>query len=246
MKRIIYLSIVISIFFVISANSQKLSEAWEKPAPEFQSPSFCSADGDGGDRALNRAKNRIDEPTFYHAVGFTAIRDLHSADAAAERDRDTLPDDQKQEIAKYEGIPVRVTGYLKFGRKDTITDPNFVGVEKKTAESCNCHSDKDDEVDYHLTLINKPSNEFRDAIVVEMAPRVRAKHPTWNLPNLREYARKGYQVRIFGFLMFDGEHKELMFDPKNPNKPRVRRATLWEIHPITRFEVKIGGVWKIL
>ena len=66
------------------------------------------------------------------------------------------------------------------------------------------------------------------------------------IPNLREYARKGYQVRIYGWLMFDGEHKEFMFDPANSNKPRVRRGTRWEIHPVTRFEVKIDGVWKIL
>ncbi len=46
--------------------------------------------------------------------------------------------------------------------------------------------------------------------------------------------------------MFDGEHRELMFDPASQNKPSVRRATLWEIQPITRFDVKIDGVVKIL
>lgn len=49
-----------------------------------------------------------------------------------------------------------------------------------------------------------------------------------------------------GWLIFDCEHRELMFDSANPNKPRVRRGTLWEIHRITKFKVKIDGVWKIL
>ena len=153
---------------------------------------------------------------------------------------------QQDRPDRYEAIPVRVTGYIKFGRNDTIINPNFVGAEKMGAESTNCDSTNADEVDYHITLIKNRGDGFRDAIVVEMTPRVRASHATWNLANLKEYSRKGYQVRVFGWLMFDGEHRELMFDPANPNKPRVRRGTLWEIHPITRFEVKIDGVWKIL
>lgn len=137
-----------------------------------------------------------------------------SADSSSEKDRVNLTEEQKKLISKYEGIPIRLKGFLKFGRNDAHPDPNFVGVEKQGPEFCNCHSDNDNEVDYHITLVNKRTDGFPDAVIVEMAPRVRAKHPTWNLPNLREYTRKGFQVRIYDWLMFDGEHKELMFDHK--------------------------------
>ena len=246
MKLIFPIVIAVLCVFDPCLFAQQLNSTWAKPTPQYQSPSFCPQEGQGGDEILNRAKNRIDVPSFYHGVSFSSIKNLHSADAAAEKDRDVLTAQQTAEISKYEGIPVRVTGYIKFGRIDTIVNPDFVGVEKKGAEACNCGSTQADEVDYHITIVKNRGDEFRDAIVVEMSPRVRASHPAWSLANLRAYARNETQVRVFGWLMFDGEHKELMYDPDKPDKPRVRRASLWEIHPITRFEVKIDGVWMIL
>ena len=37
-----------------------------------------------------------------------------------------------------------------------------------------------------------------------------------------------------------------MFDPDHPAHLGVFRATLWEIHPITKIEVQQGGIWKSL
>jgi hypothetical protein len=34
-----------------------------------------------------------------------------------------------------------------------------------------------------------------------------------------------------------------MFDPDHPEQLKKSRSTLWEIHPITRFDVKVGGSW---
>ena len=97
-----------------------------------------------------------------------------------------------------------------------------------------------------MTFIASPADDFAKAVVVEICPRLRSIHPTWNIANLRMYAKARTQVRMYGWLMFDGEHPELVVDPTKPDKDRVRRATLWEIHPNTRIEVKIGGKWLTL
>ena len=45
------------------------------------------------------------------------------------------------------------------------------------------------------------------------------------------------QVRISGWLMLDQEH---------PEQIGKTRGTLWEIHPITRIEVKDANGWREL
>jgi hypothetical protein len=37
-----------------------------------------------------------------------------------------------------------------------------------------------------------------------------------------------------------------MFDPDHPTHLGFFRATLWEIHPITKIEVQQSGIWKSL
>ena len=73
-------------------------------------------------------------------------------------------------------------------------------------------------------------------------------HPGWTLDKLRHATQQGDSVRISGWLMFDPEHYDQMYryDPANTSKSGKYRATLWEIHPITRLEVWRSGRWVSL
>jgi hypothetical protein len=239
--------IVVSLILFIPISAQKLPKLDKKPTPKFESPSFCPKEGlKGSDAELNMAKNRIDESDNYFPVDFEEVKGLHNADGAAEKDRDSnnLKPEDKKEIQKYEGLPIRIEGFLalvKDGR-------NLVGAVVEGKEKCNCDRTEPDHVDYHLWLTGKPDNDITQAVVVEMTPRVRIKHSRWIVKDLTFIAAKKFPVRISGWMMFDGEHKEQLFNPDNPDKPKskIRRATLWEIHPIMKVEYKQSGRWKTL
>ena len=63
------------------------------------------------------------------------------------------------------------------------------------------------------------------AVTAEITPRFRK--PGWEFEKLDYLGEEKFYVRVTGWLMLDTEHV---------NNPIVR-ATNWEIHPVTKFEV---------
>ncbi len=119
------------------------------------------------------------------------------------------------EIAKHEGLPLSVEGYI-------------ARAQWEGKESCNCKSDEPEMRDMHLWLTKEPTRDRSESIVVEVTPRLRAKHPRWTTSALKRIAERHERVRISGWLMFDGEH---------PDQVGKTRGTLLEIHPVMRIEV---------
>ena len=101
-------------------------------------------------------------------------------------------------------------------------------------EATNCHGDEPRFRDYHLWLTSAPGAGRERSLIAEMTPRVRAVHPNWNLEVLNRVVASGDRVRASGWLLLDQEH---------PDQIRKTRGTLWEVHPVTRFEVQRGGQW---
>lgn len=210
--------------------SDEIDDDWTKPAakgskltgPAGTEP--CPADGEaGGDVLTNRLKNRTDVPTQYHPVSFKAFLDLPSLNIATNRKKWTAS--QLADVQRYEGIPVSVVGYL-------------VAVKKQFGgggETTNCHFSTEPFVDSHVALVEKPGQGEEKAIVVEPTPRAYAKHPSWSWTNLRKLDDSPDPVRISGWTLMDPVHKGHL---------GKYRATLWEIHPITKIEVFKNGVWK--
>jgi hypothetical protein len=58
-------------------------------------------------------------------------------------------------------------------------------------------------------------------------------------------ATAGDTVRVSGWLMFDPEHWSQMWQYSSPADTTGTKAriTLWEIHPVTRMEVRRNGAW---
>jgi hypothetical protein len=134
-----------------------------------------------------------------------------------------LPTDQTSQL---QGAPVEVEGYLS----------HRIQVENSgSGESTNCHLTNLDEVDWHMYLTNQPAQGIASAIIVETTPRTRPMH-SWDQNKLSQLIDSNTKVRISGWLMYDWQHIGVI---------GTQRATVWEVHPITRIETQdSGGNWQ--
>jgi hypothetical protein len=192
-----------------------------KPVPV--SPGFegCPATGDGGDPVLNRLKNRIDSAAWI-PVAFDDVLELRWPENTVRRRlRRQWRAADAREVARYEGIPISVEGYLAAARQSG-------------PESTNCHGAAARMRDWHLWLAPEPGRERRRAIIAEPTPATRAMNPRWTLAVMRRLVRDSTRVRISGWLLLDTEH---------PEEVGRTRGTIWEIHPVMRIEARRGNRW---
>jgi hypothetical protein len=117
---------------------------------------------------------------------------------------------------------MRVTGYL-------------IAAKESGPESCNGYIDS--LRDYHIWIGDSSTAGKASSLVVEVTPRWKAIHPEWRLQYFNALARQHAKVRVTGWLMWDEEHA---------NEIDHSRASCWEVHPITKFEVWSGGAWREL
>jgi hypothetical protein len=117
-----------------------------------------------------------------------------------------------------------------------------------SGESVNCHKSGHQMGDIHINLVQQPAPKSpsrndpdhdqliaeRDralchAIVGEIIPHYRPA--LWEEKQLRAVADRQIPVRIAGQLFFDASHFPCNGEAPHPNES-LRRASLWEIHPI--------------
>jgi hypothetical protein len=94
----------------------------------------------------------------------------------------------------------------------------------------------DDAVDWHIYLTKQANQQIQDAVVVETTPRVRP-NKKWDKSKLDAVVNQQTLVRITGWLMYDSEHT---------GEIGSARATVWEVHPITKIEIQVNGAWTDL
>ena len=191
----------------------------DKPIPQSSTFQGCPPQGDGGDPILNSLKNRIDEGN-YVPVSFDAIFDLTWPKTVERRDRSTWSAEDTATIAKSEGIPVIVEGYI-------------YGAKESGAESANCHATTSDMVDWHVWFTKNPGEDRTHSIVIEPTPRSRANHK-WTIKMMEDLAKNQTLVRISGWVFFDPEH---------PDQVGKTRGTIWEVHPVMQIEYQQNGQW---
>lgn len=191
-----------------------------KPAPVNEPLGECGPEGSQPDYALNRRKHRVDTAAWL-ATPWPVIARLPWPRKVGLRFRNQWTQGEQQEVARFEGAPVRVEGYLQ-------------GFKLEGREPPNCYSDDPAARDYHLWLAEEPHDAPRRAIVVEITQRVRALHPNWTESQLARLATSHDRIRVSGWLMLDQMH---------PERVGVNRTTLWEVHPILRIEVQRADQW---
>jgi hypothetical protein len=205
------------------------TEAMEEEIPS------CPATGCGelGDALLNTAKNRFGAVTSPEALTLDKIRAFAKPDTW-----DT--GSPRDSIASIEGRPVVVMGFL-------------LKAKREGAESCNCGITGAVNTDIHLVLVSKlPDLDDEDEVIeaeagsvtAEITPRVRQHgHLKWVVKNINDF--EGEFVKITGRMMLDTKHipQAHRLPHERPNK-RLKRATSWEVHPVSRFEVCTKTVSK--
>ncbi|HEY0070184.1 MAG TPA: hypothetical protein VGE04_09480 [Chloroflexia bacterium] len=184
----------------------------------------CEAQATGDDPILNRLKNRADTGRW-KLVTLDSIAKLQAPPGVGSTDRSEWSKAQSSTVAKLEGLPVQVVGWIAL-------------LADEGPEACNCCAKQ--EVDYHLLLVAdaetaKLKNKAGPhAVVAEVTPRVRRVRPSLDKARLKPVIEGAFPVRVSGWLMLDQEHDEGL---------GKHRATLWEIHPIMEIDVLVDDVW---
>lgn len=125
-----------------------------------------------------------------------------------------------------EGQLVEIIGYIAAGPGDPHAN--------NSGESVNCRLPRTANNDFHISLAPSADGTEYEGIVVEMIPQHRNKN--WTVPRLRKVQRAHQMVRVRGQLFFDNHHV-VNDDPDNVIKNQPKRMSLWEVHPVTEFDV---------
>ena len=186
----------------------------------------CPFDGNGSDADQFALKNRADLPTTFRDVSWQAINELdfpgRSDGNYAKPHRKDWTAQELAMIEPFEGIAVRVVGYI------VAIKPQNGG----NGEGTNCNFNKVGDVDTHLALVADIGDAEKGSIVIEFTPRFLKAHPNWTKTKLLPWLDSDNPVRVTGWLMVDPDHV---------NHLGKYRGTLWEVHPITKFEVFQDG-----
>jgi hypothetical protein len=131
--------------------------------------------------------------------------------------------DRKPLVALGEGSQVVLVGYVRIARQEG-------------AESVNCGTHVPNEPDYHdihISIVQNSGDPECSGVVVEMIPHHRPA--AWNQANVQAVSVAGLLVRVTGQLMFDSSHSPCSNGTSVRGDPA--RISLWEVHPIYKFEV---------
>ncbi len=130
-------------------------------------------------------------------------------------------------LALGEGKEVVLQGFVKISRQEG-------------AESVNCGKglpDKPEYHDIHISIVAAADDAECSGVVAEMIPRHRPAE--WSAELVNSVASHSLPVRVTGQLMFDSSHTPCQKGVEVKGDPS--RASLWEVHPIYKFEVCPAG-----
>jgi len=169
---------------------------------------------------LNKKKNRTDPVKT--AVQLFTFGDFLTLEA--ERPQTWQQNQARGVVEKLgEDTPVSLVGFL-------------IDLHPGLPETCNCKLPGEDNNDFHLNIVARVGDGLRDSVVLEMTPKVRKNVAEWTRANLltrlNPNPNQPPMVRISGYLLFDSEHV---------SRSGGARATIWEIHPVTKLEFCQSG-----
>jgi len=148
-------------------------------------------------------------------------------------------------------------GKLGEGQLVTLSKVFVLIARQEGGESVNCGKDVEEKPtvndhDIHISLVSSPNQDPTtdecSSVVAEMSPHHRPD--SWTHGNVEKVAKANLPVRVTGQLYFDSSH----FPCKGGvgvGAGNPKRKSLWEIHPIYKFEVCTAdcdgeGTWVTL
>lgn len=134
--------------------------------------------------------------------------------------------------------PTTNRGPLKqMGEGNLVVFRGYVlNARQEGPESVNCGRNVPNEPafhDIHISLADQPRADECSGFVAEMIPHHRPG--AWTAESVLKLKTASILVRVTGQLMFDSSHVPCEAGLRVRSNPS--RASLWEIHPIYKFEV---------
>ncbi len=202
------------ILFVLSSLAVSPASA-QVSCAGINSLSECLMTGcGGGDGELNKRKNRTAVPSAANILSRTLDQIRGWQQPVSWQSGG-----DRVSLAFREDKAVAVMAYLRDARKSG-------------KESTNCKLRGEANNDFHLDLISNPDAPRASAVAAEITPRFRPAG--WDFEKLDSLGEDTRFVRVTGWITLDTMHIS------NP----LVRATNWEIHPVTKFEVCTSTVTR--
>jgi hypothetical protein len=217
------------------------------PSPKFPGPatpidtSTCTLEGNGGaETNQNEAKNNFCPTTT--AASPLKISDLVALQKKVQTNKSIPFGNPSNHPQTTQHGPATDRAPLQaLGEGKEVTLLGFVKIARQEGkESVNCTTHVPDEAifhDIHVSIVGKANQAECTGVVAEMVPRHR--FADWTVVKLTEIAAAGLPVRVTGQLMFDSSHSPCQ--GSSPIHGDPSRASLWEVHPIYKFEVCTQG-----
>lgn len=212
-------------------------------APQFPADaatpidSACGIDGSGGAEATqNDAKNNFCAPDPPKPV---TLADMVALQGKVQQDSSiNFGNPRSHPLTSHAGPQQNRDPLVALGEGNEVVIQGYVLIARpESAESVNCGSKfppKDLTYhDIHISLVQNPGDDECSGIVVEMTPHHRPAE--WTPALVNEVAAAKLPVRVTGQRMFDSSHSPCSNGAPQHGDPK--RASLWEVHPIYKFEV---------
>jgi hypothetical protein len=199
--------------------------------------SQCGAAGSGGAEAnQNITKNNFCASGTPQRITFDDLRNLQ---AEVESNTGINFGDENTPTRK-KGPTQNRDALVALGEGKLVTLRAFVLIARQEGgESVNCGKAVPNQPqfhDIHISLVESldtPGVSECSGVVAEMSPHHRPDD--WTQENVEKVAKAKAQVRVTGQLFFDSSHVPCSNGQGVRSNPR--RFSLWEIHPIYKFEV---------
>lgn len=190
----------------------------------------CPEEAGRRDDPLVRLKTRAVAPERYEELTVETFLGRFAprvSRVSRARSRASLPAAARQAIEANEARGVALVGHL-------------VGATESAPGAGGCPDPAEPRV--LLSVSGRPPGSraeakalAAEAVVAAVTPLWEARNAGWRPAALRRLAREGARVRVSGWPMYD---------PSHPAQVGRTRATLWEIHPVTRIEVWRRDRWE--
>jgi hypothetical protein len=205
-----------------------------KTSPGIDSQCGLNGSGTGAEGQQNSVKNNFCAKGTPRPV---TIDYLTSLQAQVEKNKSINFGDENTGTRK-KGPTTDRAPLRKLGEGRLVTLKAYVLIARQEGgESVNCGKNVPNQAPYHdihisLVASTDETNECA-GVVAEMSPHHRPD--AWTHTNVERLATAKLPVRVTGQLYFDSSHVPCSNGQGVRSNPR--RVSLWEIHPIYKFEV---------
>jgi hypothetical protein len=225
-----------------------LKPACRKPSYPSPSPSGTlgidkqcglAGSGAGAEGQQNSAKNNFCAAGPPKAM---TVADLTNLQAQVEKNA-SINFGSENKGTRKKGPTTNRAPLRKLGEGKLVTLRAFVLIARQEGgESVNCGKNVPDQPlfhDIHISLVSTAdATDECSGVVAEMSPHHRPD--SWTHENVEKVSRAKLPVRVTGQLYFDSSHFPCS-GGQGAGEGNPKRVSLWEIHPIYKFEVCTAG-----